>query len=139
MNIRFPKDVIVRAERYDFSDDGNSFRGYLYKDTIPITYLRKYGEVFCSIRMDYLLPYEDYRKAQLSYDAFNGVMPERFNMVEFLENCEQCYLFYKNFNLPQSKLNRLQEELAKVEDLIDLYTEQQKTLLTQIDELKATM
>lgn len=136
MNIRFPKDKIARAERYDFSDDGNSFRGYLYKGTIPITYLRKYGEVFCSIRLDYLMSYLDYRDSEICYDRFNGVDPDRFNMQEFLDICEKSYQFYTHWSLPESKLNRVEKELARISDIIDEYKKQKIALLKQVEELK---
>lgn len=44
---------INRAEQYDFTDDGNAFRGFIYKG-MPITQHYSHGEVYLTIRTDYL-------------------------------------------------------------------------------------
>lgn len=57
----------VRREDLDFSDDGNSFRGFSYKG-LPITTLYSYGCVYCDVRPDYLqykgVPWEMWKETE---------------------------------------------------------------------------
>lgn len=70
---------IVPAPQFNFEDDGNYFKGFLYKD-IPLTqnYSRSMGECFLDIRVDYLkdnfswLEWVEAGGSALS-DKFNGV------------------------------------------------------------------
>lgn len=64
----------VRREDLDFSDDGNRFRGFSYKG-LPITTLYSNGEVYCSIRPDYL--------------RYNGVSFEMWKETEEYKLCDK--------------------------------------------------
>lgn len=100
--IRLTKiNELVRFEENDSSDDGNYFRGYMYKDFLPVHYLRADGYVYISIRFDYIsdLNYEDYSKFD-SYkesDSYNGIVPEGFSYEEFERILGKCYNEAKSF------------------------------------------
>lgn len=87
--------LIERAPQYDFSDDGNYFRGYLYKDILPISALGADGDVYYDIRLDYLnIPYKEYRDDMEIASEFNGVPKSDFNGEKFVQNCEYLYKKY---------------------------------------------
>ena len=95
----YPKDF-VRHEEDDFSDDGNYFKGYKYKDILPISSLSSRGEAYISIRMDYLgFDYDLYREDRGIEDEFNGVRVEDVDMEKLAQNCE--YLIEKYINDPE--------------------------------------
>ena len=83
------------APQYDFMDDGNHFRGFIYKG-IPITqlYSRLDKTVYLAIRVDYMrdnnftysewMDTEEYRLC----DKFNGYSGE-FSIEELVENLEK--------------------------------------------------
>lgn len=83
------------APQYDFEDDGNHFRGFIYKG-IPMTqlYSRLDKTVYLAIRVDYLrdnnftysewMDTEEYRLC----DKFNGYSGE-FSIEELVENLEK--------------------------------------------------
>lgn len=83
------------APQYDFEDDGNHFRGFIYKG-IPMTqlYSRLDKTVYLGIRVDYLrdnnftykewMDTEEYRLC----DKFNGYSGE-FSIEELVENLEK--------------------------------------------------
>ena len=83
------------APQYDFMDDGNHFRGFIYKG-IPMTqlYSRLDKTVYLAIRVDYLrdnnftysewMDTEEYRLC----DKFNGYSGE-FSIEELVENLEK--------------------------------------------------
>lgn len=83
------------APQYDFMDDGNYFRGFIYKG-IPMTqlYSRLDKTVYLTIRVDYLrdnnftysewMSTEEYRLC----DKFNGYSGE-FSIEELVENLEK--------------------------------------------------
>ena len=83
------------APQYDFVDDGNHFRGFIYKG-IPMTqlYSRLDKTVYLCIRVDYLrdnnftysewMDTEEYRLC----DKFNGYSGE-FSIEELVENLEK--------------------------------------------------
>lgn len=83
------------APQYDFMDDGNHFRGFIYKG-IPMTqlYSRLDKTVYLDIRVDYLrdnnftynewMNTEEYRLC----DKFNGYSGE-FSIEELVENLEK--------------------------------------------------
>lgn len=53
------------ADQYSFTDDGNHFRGFLFKGELPITQCYSEGVTYLSIRSDYILQscmYPEYRK-----------------------------------------------------------------------------
>lgn len=83
------------APQYDFVDDGNHFRGFIYKG-IPMTqlYSRLDKTVYLTIRVDYLrdnnFTYSEWMKTE-EYrlcDKFNGYSGE-FSIEELVENLEK--------------------------------------------------
>lgn len=107
-----------RREDMDFSDDGSSFKGFIYKG-LPLTYLKSNGEYFISLRIDYLneLNYDEYSKMK-SYelsDEFNGVSYVDGNKL--VENAEAILKEYKEFadqyNTLELDVDVLVKELEK--------------------------
>lgn len=87
--------LIERAPRYDFSDDGNYFRGYVYKKLLPISALGSDGYIYYDIRIDYLgVPYAEYKSDSHLANEFNGVPKENFDADKFVQNCETLYQKY---------------------------------------------
>ena len=79
----------------DFSDDRNDFKMFRYKGKLPISYLEKYGKIFCAIRPDYINIDFDLWKADFRIiDEFNGVTPAKFDIDKFEANCEYVYKRY---------------------------------------------
>ena len=82
---------IELSPEHDFTDDGNRFRGFIYKG-IPMTQCRADGECYLSIRIDYLdnqFTWKEWSKTN-EYkleDKFNGV--SEFDMEELIENLEK--------------------------------------------------
>ena len=79
------------APQYDFTDDGNRFRGFIYKG-MPMTQCRANGECYLAIRVDYLennftfkewMETEEYKLE----DEFNGV--SEFDIEKLIENLER--------------------------------------------------
>lgn len=94
----YPKDF-VRHEEDDFRDDGNYFKGYKYKNILPISSLSCDGEAYISIRMDYLgFDYDLYCEDREIEQEFNGVLVEDVDMEKLAQNCE--YLIEKYINDP---------------------------------------
>lgn len=81
---------IVRAEQYDFRDDGSFFRGYEYKG-VPLTQCVYQGTTYLAIRTDYLknnFTSKDWIETEewKLEDEFNGVgMVDLDKLVENLE------------------------------------------------------
>ena len=100
--LTFPKAYFTRDKERDFFDDGNCFRMYKYKNVLPISVLHSkeiyYGgesSIFCDIRLDYLgFRYHEYKEDDAIIDKYNGVSNLKFDMNDFIENCE----FIKIFN-----------------------------------------
>lgn len=82
---------IELSPEHDFTDDGNRFRGFIYKG-IPMTQCRADGECYLAIRIDYLdnqFTWKEWSKTN-EYkleDKFNGV--SEFDMEELIENLEK--------------------------------------------------
>lgn len=91
---------IELAPQLDFSDDGNNFRGFMYKD-MPLSQCRANGECFLSIRVDYLennFIWEEWRDAggeELS-DKFNGVT--EFDTEDLLNTLEEVIKLREELN-----------------------------------------
>lgn len=81
--------AIKLAPEYDFIDDGNKFRGFIYKG-IPMTQCKSRGECYLSIRADYLdIDYDNWMKTE-EYklcDKFNGTF--KFDIDELIANLEK--------------------------------------------------
>ena len=82
---------IELAPEHDFTDDGNRFRGFIYKGLV-MTQCRADGECYLAIRVDYLdneFTTKEWMKTK-EYDLedeFNGV--SEFDMDKLLENLEK--------------------------------------------------
>lgn len=81
------------ANELNFGDDGNFFRGFMYKG-MPMTqcYSKKDGEVYLSIRVDYLknnFTYKEWMETEEYHlcDEFNGV--SEFDLEKLVENLER--------------------------------------------------
>jgi len=146
--IVFPKDVISRAERYDFSDDGTQFRGYLYKGTVPISYTRYKDEIFADIRLDYchdIQPhyydpmYEEYRFAKSRCGVFNGRYVDMFDMDKFIENCETVYKFVLKYRTPEEELKRIDKILEDTEKQISKLVNIKNRYIERVKELRGEL
>lgn len=90
--LNFKKYGIERSPEYDFSDDGNRFRGYICNG-VPISYLKDDGEVYLYIQVGDLggLNYEEYSKLP-SYedcDKYNGVSESNVDLADVAEICKR--------------------------------------------------
>lgn len=84
-------DGVRREPRFDYKDDGASFKGYIYKEEIPFTYTTWKNDIFLSIRMDMAgLDYEDYKNLK-ERDDFNGVDRSEWDPIEFKKDLDVCY------------------------------------------------
>lgn len=82
---------IELAPQHDFTDDGNRFRGFIYKG-MPMTQCRADGECYLTIRVDYLdndFDYKEWMKTEefVLEDEFNGV--SQFDLDKLIENLEK--------------------------------------------------
>lgn len=82
---------IELSPEHDFTDDGNRFRGFIYKG-MPMTQCRADGTCYLAIRVDYLDNDFDYKewmntKEYRLEDEFNGV--SEFDMDKLIENLEK--------------------------------------------------
>ena len=84
---------IELAPQYDFTDDGNHFRGFIYKG-LPMTqcYAKNDGEVYLSIREDYLnnnFTWNEWKVTEESglCDEFNGA--SEIDLDKLVENLER--------------------------------------------------
>lgn len=79
------------APELDFNDDGNKFRGFIYKG-LPMTQCYADGICYLCIRVDYLrdsnFTYSDWMNTEEYYlcDEFNGV--SEFDMEKLISNLE---------------------------------------------------
>lgn len=82
---------IELSPEHDFTDDGNRFRGFIYKG-MPMTQCRADGECYLTIRVDYLsneFTWNEWRVTE-EYkleDEFNGV--SEFDLDKLIENLER--------------------------------------------------
>lgn len=84
-------DGFERREDLDFTDDGNSFKGYSYKG-MPITTIRSRNVTYLSVRVDYLWNKFDYKSWMQTEEykkcnEFNGV--SEFDIDKLVENLEK--------------------------------------------------
>lgn len=113
----FKKYGFVRTPEHDFSDDGNRFATYSYKDRIQITYLNdtlRTGYIYISVHLDdiplnfrevYNLP--SYSKLYI----YNGVKPEEIDLPEYVKILDKF-------------LAEADKKIDEVEDIdLDLYEE----------------
>lgn len=85
----------TRCLALDFKDDGNRFTGWMWNDTVPLTQCYSGGEVYLSVRDDYMrsnagIPYhfwEKYEESKLG-DRYNGT-PEKIDLDELVDICRK--------------------------------------------------
>ena len=107
---------IVRNKNFDFSDDGNYFRGYVYKGMLPISVLCREGEIYISPRYDYLISYDEAVSAglkDLDSNKYNGANTSDFDQEDFHKILENVLNLVLKF--------RTEEELKKYCDEKERY------------------
>ena len=85
----------TRCLDLDFKDDGNRFTGWMWNDTVPLTQCYSGGEVYLSVRDDYMrskvgVPYhfwEKYEESKIG-DRYNGT-PEKIDLDELADICRK--------------------------------------------------
>lgn len=116
------------ASELNFEDDGNFFRGFMYKG-MPMTqcYSKKDGEVYLSIRVDYLdnnFTYKEWMETEEYHlcDEFNGV--SEFDLEKLIENLERVIAKVDEMNanakVSDAELNEakqiIMQEVSEIED-----------------------
>lgn len=99
---------LKRYKKGDFKDDGTSFKAYIYKDFLVVTYATYQGEKFLSVRSDYscynntdyTFWHDNFKDASDREWEFNGA--KEIDLDKLKENLEVIY-------------NALQEAPAKYE------------------------
>lgn len=116
----------------DFTDDGNRFQAYLYKDLIPITYLRAGDKVYITIAFHHLadINYEEYRSfpSYMHSDDFNGVPVEDFNPQVFKKNLDAAYDDVTTFlsNVEEVDSQQLEDRIKIINNACREYEEKVK-------------
>ena len=85
----------TRCPDLDFKDDGNRFTGWMWNDAVPLTQCYSGGEVYLSVRDDYMrskagIPYhfwEKYEESKLG-DKYNGTS-EKIDLDELADICRK--------------------------------------------------
>lgn len=85
----------TRCPDLDFKDDGNRFTGWMWNGTVPLTQCYSGGEVYLSVRDDYMrskagIPYhfwEKYEESKLG-DKYNGTS-EKIDLDELADICRK--------------------------------------------------
>lgn len=122
------------APQFDFTDDGNRFRGFIYKG-MPMTQCYADGECFLTIRIDYLknnFTWNEWRQTeeyQLE-DEFNGV--EEFEMEKLIENLEKIITKVDEMNttacVDPEDLQKAQEAILNEVEKIEAFCERAKKI-----------
>lgn len=85
----------TRCLDLDFKDDGNRFTGWMWNNTVPLTQCYSGGEVYLSVRDDYMrsnagIPYhfwEKYEESKIG-DKYNGTS-EKIDLDELADICRK--------------------------------------------------
>lgn len=107
---------IKLAPEHDFTDDGNRFRGFIYKG-MPMTQCRANGECYLSIRTDYLegkqFTWKEWSKTEEYHleDEFNGV--SEFDLDKLIENLEKIIAKVNEMNAKASAEEIDMTEIAR--------------------------
>ena len=123
---------ITREPSYDFEDDGNHFKGYMWQGKLPITQLYADGELYLTIRDDYVypgeIPYDFWKKYPESElgDEYNGTT-KQVDLVRFAGTCEVIWnglqKAIKDFEAIEvdttTIVNRIKAELAPAEKMLN--------------------
>ena len=100
-----PRKHFTKADQYTFTDDGHTFTGFLYNNTVPVTKCTLDGYVFLEIRADYIVPCEFWPEGEYRWvNKFDGVSYSyaKEHFQEFIDECDKAYMFlygYINFEL----------------------------------------
>ena len=85
----------TRCPDLDFRDDGNRFTGWMWNDAVPLTQCVSGGEVYLSVRDDYMrskagIPYQFWGKYEESKlgDKYNGTS-EKIDLDELADICRK--------------------------------------------------
>lgn len=85
----------TRCPDLDFKDDGNRFTGWMWNGTVPLTQCYSGGEVYLSVRDDYMrskvgIPYHFWKKYEESKlgDKYNGTS-EKIDLDELVDICRK--------------------------------------------------
>lgn len=113
----FKKYGFVRTPEHDFSDDGNRFATYKYKNRIQISYLNdtlRTGNIYISADFDEIPLNFDEVHTLPSYSKlyiYNGVKPEEIDLPEYVKILDKF-------------LAEADKKIEEVEDIdLDLYEE----------------
>ena len=105
---------VKRAPGLDYTDDGSRFRGYIYKDLLPITYTSFKGMIFVDIRLDPILDWDDYKnetQIRLVAKRFNGEDREKWDPILFQQNLEFVYDYVVDVLTRRKTLDRTIERM----------------------------
>lgn len=133
---------VKRDSSNDFSDDGNRFTAYIYKDTVPISYLKSNGDIYLTIAFHHLpdINFSEYRKFD-SYkvaDDFNGVSESSYNPDVFAKNLELAYNDIVNFrnNIEDVDEDEIDRRIEEINKSCEEYKEKVKNYLnSRIDKI----
>lgn len=133
---------VKRDPSNDFSDDGNRFTAYIYKDTVPISYLKSNGDIYLTIAFHHLpdINFREYRKFD-SYkvaDDFNGVSESSYNPDVFARNLELAYNDIVNFrnNIEDADEDEIDRRIEEINKSCEEYKEKVKNYLnSRIDKI----
>lgn len=123
---------VTRNREEDFTDDGNRFQAYLYKDLIPITYLRADGEVYITIAFHHIdgINYKEYKEfpSYMHADDFNGVSVEDFDPQVFKKNLDAAYNDVTVFlgNVKEVDPQQLEDRIKVINNACKEYEEKVK-------------
>ena len=93
--IVFDKKLFARAPEEDITDDGRTFKVYLYKDKVRLTVTNFKDYRYICIQSDgFNVPFNEYKDDFDVMMEFNGVWGVNFNMAKLIENCEYIYQKY---------------------------------------------
>ena len=112
---------IELAPEHDFTDDGNRFRGFIYKGMV-MTQCRADGMCYLAIRVDYLdnaFTFKEWMNTEeyMLEDEFNGV--SQFDLDKLIENLEKIIAKVNEMNEAASKEEiDMTEVIAKANDEI---------------------
>ena len=122
---------IELSPEHDFTDDGNRFRGFIYKGLV-MTQCRTCGECYLSIRVDYQKNNftwnewsntEEYRLC----DEFNGV--SEFDIEKLVENLERIIAKVKEMN---DSASVSEDDIEEVKSIVRNEISEMKVFLDDI-------
>lgn len=133
---------VKRDPSNDFSDDGNRFTAYLYKDTVPISYLKSDGDIYLTIAFHHLpdINFREYRNFD-SYKVandFNGVSESSYDADVFAKNLELAYNDIVNFrnNIEDVDEDEIDRRIEEINKSCEEYKEKVKNYLnSRIDKI----